>query len=366
MGRRTVLDVLDTSMISSHAPGGGGGDVIEDRISSQVDGGSGCGGKLVRTFYCRNCGNELTVGVTCGDRTCPDCRRKEGRRLKARYYPFIKQVPRAKLALVTLTLRLGPGDKDLRGRVERIRRLWRKLIRQSVWRPVVGGLYVIECKWSSRYEGAWNVHIHALAEGGAVIPFKYQAGGQEKTGAEIHGPGGVLRPQALMAAWRKLSSDSFVVDMQPVRTEMGARRGALSYLLKYLTKPGNWPSRAARVAYNVALHRTRLVHTFGRWHPMHKLFRWADLLAKRVFKKSCGTCGQEDPWISEWEYHRLAWQAGVLNEPAPVRLDDNPWADDPPARRPLRPVVLVYLAELMMNWLRSLSLGQVSVPAGQS
>lgn len=354
----TGLDVLDTPMISSHS----GEDVIGEGISSQVD--KGCGGREFRSFYCRHCGNKLEVSVTCGDRTCPDCRKKEARRLKARYYPMVKQVPRAHLALVTLTLRLGPSDRDLRVRVERIRRAWRKLIRLRLWRPVVGGLYVIECKWATRYEGAWNVHIHALVEAPAVVPFRYMAGGQERTGAELHGPGGVLRPQDLMAAWRRVTNDSYVIDIQPVRADRGARRGALAYLLKYLTKAGSWPSRAARVAYNVALHRTRLVHTFGRWHPMSKAWRFAGLIIKRVFKKVCGKCGEVNPWISEFEFLRLSWSPGLPYSPPPI-LDDLPW-DAPPAKPRLGWVALRSLFAVLPDWLRALSQGQAPLPAGQS
>lgn len=314
----------------------------------------GCGGTEYRVMYCANCGHEIRIPVGCGDRTCPACRYQQFLRLRRRYLPLVSQCEVPRLALVTLTLRLDTDDAGLDEKVKRIRECWGRLIRLAAWRPVTGGLAVIECKWSSRYAGAWNVHIHALCEVGQVVrPFRFWAKGQRegfrgrvfkrekirRLGADLIGAGGrVLTPQGLSEAWRRLTGDSYVVDVQPVRKladGRGGPKGALCYILKYMTKDLGFPTQAARDAYNRAMtiqredadgrrHRAgrRVVMTFGTWHPTSKHYRFA---RRETAPTPCRECQECAGWLGPWDLVRMGQAAAAgwsvplgRDRPAPV------------------------------------------------
>lgn len=313
----------------------------------------GCGGQEYRVLYCANCGNEIRVPVSCGDRTCPDCRQVQFLRLRRRYLPKVAGCEIGRLALVTLTLRLGPDDQELAAKLQRIRRAWSKLVRLAAWRPVDGGLAVIEAKWSSRFAGVWNVHIHALCEVGQVVrPFRYWSAGQggagfggrvwkrqrqRRLGADLLGAGRVLSPQGLSDTWRRLTGDSYIVDIQPVRKlsqGRGGARGAVCYILKYLTKDMGFPSTAARAAYNEAMtirrveasgrvirSGRRIVMTFGTWHSTSKRYRFS---RTRPAPAACRECHEVAGWLCAWDLVRMAaaasdhgWTAEERAGPAP-------------------------------------------------
>ncbi len=278
----------------------------------------GCGGQ-VRSLYCANCGAVVKVSVSCGDRTCPDCRRREFLRLRRHYLPLIESLDPRRLALVTLTLRLEAGD-DLGERVQRIRRAWSKLVRLQAWQAaIIGGFSVIEVKWSSYYGGAWNVHIHALVEAGRlVVPFRFWRNIHGKRiralGADLYGEAGPpLTHQVLKTEWSRLTGGSFIVDIAPIRKLKDGRggvKGALCYILKYLVKEQTWPATGgnSRWMYNSIMKRRRIVGTFGRWHKTHKQYRFPPGPPRRVLK--CRECGASAGWISEWQLRRLGLLAG--------------------------------------------------------
>lgn len=283
----------------------------------------GCGGQ-VRTLYCRHCGAPVKVSVSCGDRTCPDCRRREFLRLRRRYLPLLESIDARRLALVTLTLRLDP-DEDLLERVQRIRQAWSKLVRVQAWaQAVVGGFHVVEVKWSSTYGGCWNVHIHALVEAGRlVVPFRFWrlVNGQRvrALGADLYGETGKpLTHQTLKTEWARLTGGSFICDIVPIRKLQDGRggvKGALCYILKYLVKEQTWPDEGgSRWLYNVAMRRRRIVGTFGRWHKTHKQYRFPVEPARRV--RPCTVCGAVAGWLSEWELRRMGLMVGESVNPA--------------------------------------------------
>lgn len=289
-------------------------DQISATTSPEGEEPQGCGGKEYRTLYCAHCGAEIRVHVTCGDRTCPDCRKSESKRLRREYLPKVRLVDQTKLALITLTLRMDLGrHDDLRRRLDRIRTAWRKLVRQKPMRVVAGGLYTIEVKWTERQ--AWNVHIHALVEvEGIVRPFRIERNGRPGWAADLEGPAGRLSPQALSDAWRKLTGDSYIVDITPVRTwvkggqNRGGARGALAYVLKYITKAGCWPGQWARDEYDRAVKGHRLINTFGTWTPHSRAYRFAELGQLERPSVACKVCGAS-VWIPDVLLWRLARRA---------------------------------------------------------
>ena len=318
-----VLDSLHDNFTLLPGAGPAAGDLPEPAGAGLPKWRPGCGGQ-VRTLYCRHCGNPVKVSVSCGDRTCPDCRRREFLRLRRRYLPLLESIDARRLALVTLTLRLDPAE-DLLDRVQRIRQAWSKLVRVQAWsQAVAGGFSVVEVKWSSTYGGAWNVHIHALVEAGRlVVPFRFWRWVKGKRvralGADLYGETGApLTHQVLKAEWSRLTGGSFICDITPIRKLKNGRggvKGALCYILKYLVKEQVWPAEGnSRWLYNAVMKRRRIVGTFGRWHKTHKQYRFPAEPARRV--RPCSVCGEAAGWMSEWELRRLGLMLGETVNPA--------------------------------------------------
>jgi len=273
---------------------------------------------------CAACGAVITTPTTCGDRTCPTCRQESGRRLRRRYLPLLQQCKTDELALITLTLLITAGPEDLYEKLERIRAAWSKLIRLAVWRPVRGGLAAIEVLPARA--GAWNVHIHAIAEAGLVVrPFSYyDKAGRKREGADILGAGQTMRPQDVSAAWHRLTGDSYIVDIRRVKelpNGRGGARGALAYVLKYLVKPQEWAGFEARAAYNRVMHGRRLILTFGQWHPTHKRCRWR--VIRKVPARPCRECGQVAGWLSVFGLWALSDRAQPYRGPPVPLVVDN-------------------------------------------
>lgn len=294
------VSVLDTHSISSHE--------VPVELSEVPEWQRGCGRINYVTLYCAHCGHEHKAEIGCGNRACPDCRAVEAKRLKAKYMPLIEQVPVEKMALVTLTLLITSSD-GLREKVDRIRGLWRKLIRQKAFRPVAGGLYVIEVKRAAKVPGGWNVHIHAMAEAKGFL--RHWKDGNGRLKADILGQGAALTMQRLSAAWKGLTGDSAIVDITPFKLNMGGSRGALNYVLKYMTKSDalNLQSLEDRFEYNRSVKGVRLINTFGSWSPTSKNYRFID--DREGYSFICPECGQNAGyWISEFDLRKKLLQFG--------------------------------------------------------
>ncbi len=138
----------------------------------------------------------------CGNRLCPTCCRRRGRKVQEQAEACLKARHVARPRLMTLTLanedRLGPA----------VRRIWRcmkRLKQRAIWRKnVKGSLIAIEIKHS---ETGWHPHIHILYEGNFIDQAK------------------------LSKQWHQITGNSFIVDVR------AADPGAIRYVTKYLTKP---------------------------------------------------------------------------------------------------------------------------------
>ena len=273
-----------------------------------------CDGNEFVTIYCGDCGHKITYPVSCGFRTCPNCRRKAFFRLSQKYLPKLDQIDIEKLALVTLTLRID-ADRTLKQQLDRVRDSFGDLRRRLVWADTVsGGLYAIESKWSQKYD-AWNVHIHALVEAKAYRkPFKATCSACGGDGcqkcddegwywqADIIGGGSKLSPQELDEVWQDITTDSHITNIMPVMSEKGGKRGAINYILKYLCKRAQVGARAHE--YNNAYHGRRVIHPFGTWHSCHNDYRFEEIEQTKQ-RLECPECGQVGFWISEFELIRL-------------------------------------------------------------
>ncbi|MBS3898760.1 MAG: protein rep, partial [Dethiobacter sp.] len=294
--------VLDNSRITSHRPQIQA-DVIE-RAHILWD----CAGTNTITLYCLDNGHPRTVQLQCASRVCITCRPIAHKKLLARWMPRMQQLDASKLVLITLTRKTTPGYA-LRERIIETRKACAKLLRQqAVAACLQGGIYTVEVKPSLRGEG-WNVHIHLLAE---ITTGAYRRAWASKSAkhdrCDIYAPGGhKLSVQSLAIAWGKLTGDSYIVDISPVRH--GDKNQAMYYVAKYMAKPPQSldPDKApdAVLLYNAATRGLRLVQGWGTWHDTHTHYRFAKE-PKRNPRVACEYCGCTS-WISEYTLRRYPY-----------------------------------------------------------
>lgn len=315
-----------------------------------------CAGDTYMMVYCADCGHSRKVLMSCGDRACPECRKREYKRLMAKYRPCMDMLDHKKLVLITLTTRVQEGEKGaetLRQKIFKIKDCWKKLIRRDVFKGhVQGGFYTVEPKISVYYDG-WNVHIHALCEivQGARLHVWRAFNVKKKRWedkADIISKFGKLTIQLLKDEWFDLTGDSHRVDITPVRIKSKGEGvlkdgavGALSYILKYLKKAadvGNFvdeynravKGRKARVVDGeiIAPGQTglRLMDAFGTWYPNSKGYRFAnvDMTKPKVF---CDACGHEG-WLSELEFFRLRKVAYMQGDEVKYRSKVKPIVEE--------------------------------------
>lgn len=210
------------------------------------------------TLYCANCGEKRVIPLRCGRRSCPVCRKGLYFRLLREYLERARSMRDPKLLTLTTVAR----EELASGIVRTLRQCFQRLLHRKYFRDRIrGGLYVIELKCTGR---GWNVHIHAL------IDALY------------------LDQAAISTAWRKITGDSYVVDIR----RASSPRGGLKYILKYLFKA---PSlNGQEDTYDEVLKGARLVQAFGAFYRA------------KVDKPLlvCPRCRQSG-WISEFEAKRL-------------------------------------------------------------
>jgi hypothetical protein len=175
------------------------------------------------------------VADCCRDRWCVPCARERARRITSQLVGHVADHPHR---FVTLTLKARP--EALATSLVRIRTGFARLLRLKQWRAcVTGGCAVVELKYRPA-AGTWHVHLHALVQGKFL-------------------------PQRLLSAlWRKVTGDSFIVDVRFVRNPTAA----VSYVAKYMTKPVESDvlrnARALGEAVE-ALRGKRLIQTWGSY-----------------------------------------------------------------------------------------------------
>jgi len=113
----------------------------------------------IRTFYCSHCGYPLRIKMSCGDRTCPTCRRKWYGYHYGALKKYISSWP--KVYFLTLTLKNTPDKEISRWHVQRLREAFSKL-RYRLRPSIKDGYYVIQMTNSG---AGWHLHLHALFNG---------------------------------------------------------------------------------------------------------------------------------------------------------------------------------------------------------
>jgi len=174
----------------------------------------------------------------CHDRWCPVCGRERSRVISGN---ILARLGRDPARFVTLTL--AARDVPLTDTIDRLYRSFARLRLTRLWRDTVtGGVAMCELK-RSRDGLHWHVHLHAIVQGAYL-------------------------PQPLLSrAWRRITGDSYIVDVRLIRNPDQAAQ----YVTKYASKPLD-PSvtRAPDLLLDAirALKGRRLCLTYGAWRGL--------------------------------------------------------------------------------------------------
>jgi hypothetical protein len=190
-------------------------------------------------FIYRNDGTgELAErGNHCQDRLCMVC----GRARSARIADALEErIADMHPIFLTLTVRGGVGKK-LASQLEILLEGFKRLRRMPIWSAVVGGVAMLEVKWSTHGGGHWHPHLHCLLDS------RYMEQGQ------------------LVQAWSACTGGSTSVDIRRVDN----RDQALRYVSKYASKPmcSSFTDKVWKIQEAMsALKGRRLVTLFGDWY----------------------------------------------------------------------------------------------------
>lgn len=178
------------------------------------------------TVICGGCLWQKRVFLSCGDRTCPVCRKN----FFGRHFELIARALRDKGPLISLTLTKKNIFSDrLRGEIRKLRSDFKRLSKELGYS---GGVYIIHI--TNKGHG-WHIHLHCLVQG----PWHSQA--------------------EISKRWERLSGAKIVWVR---RVEQAGLKKALRYLLSEMIKKPAIEPGAVEV-YNRELRGVRLVQGFG-------------------------------------------------------------------------------------------------------
>ncbi len=122
--------------------------------------------------------------------------------------------------------------------MRKLRSDFRKLGKNKIWDPDSRGVYCLEIGEIDDL-GCCNLHIHVLMDSGYIEQKK------------------------LSEAWKRITKDSYVVDIRPAKRISRDHRALLRYMTKYMVKlPKDMLEWKAKL-YNQTFHGTRLIQVFG-------------------------------------------------------------------------------------------------------
>ena len=177
---------------------------------------------------------------TCNIRICPHCASLQGDRVYRKYADAIKVLarhgkPGHSLYFLTATLRVN-ADEELGKRLRRLKDNFTKLLRRFYKSPGCFGLYVTEIGSSNGM-----AHVHAVVQGPRVSADR------------------------LKNAWREITGDSYIVDIEPVVFEREKTlEKAVRYILKYVGKVPEMDTAEEYVDYLEAIDGTRRLDVWGK------------------------------------------------------------------------------------------------------
>jgi len=214
-------------------------------------------GELVTKYKCENCGHiEYVNRSSCNLRICKRCSRKLYKKLWKKYVDTIKLMKRPKL----LTLTFGFTPMLYPEVISEFRKMFSKLRKR--FKTIKGGIYVFEVKRSPRKVECIEVHIHALIDS-VYIPQK-----------------------EISEAWFEISG-RFIVD---IRKAYSCKKG-LGYILKYVSKPPEFPLARDYASYEFMFNKRRRVQGFGSCYNVKT--------SLVIMEITCSFCGSKMLKIEE-------------------------------------------------------------------
>lgn len=171
----------------------------------------------------------------CHDRWCLPCGAARGRTI-ARNLATIAKDQRIRFVTLTLHHRDQPLDLSLK----QLGKYFSRLRRTKFWKSVVtAGAAFLEVKRSPTTHG-WHPHLHIVVTGKYI-------------------------PHAMLKAiWHRITGDSYIVDIRPVRSH----EQLIRYVTKYVSKPLDnsiFESPETTEQAIRAMHGKRTCTTFGAW-----------------------------------------------------------------------------------------------------
>lgn len=193
------------------------------------------------TLSCLNCGSEYLLHLSCPDKLCPECRGKRVITLRDKLLQIINIVnPKEEnLYHITLTIRHN-SNQTLTQSVKRIQEYMGKLRRRDIWGQYVsGGCYSYGFTIT---ENGWNVHIHSLVSA-ENIPTDWE--------------------NSLREDWKKISKDSFIIDVDEVKNMSKMRQEICKYPFEQIASENFSEENKAEI--NQVLLNKNLFVRFGDW-----------------------------------------------------------------------------------------------------
>lgn len=186
-------------------------------------------------------GNVWTSLARCGSRLCMFCAQARSARIRDLIVDLMR--PMVHPCFITLTIK--SADSPLRDQLRDLHKYFDRLRRTKLWKSkVAGGVAVMEMTRNVD-TGLWHPHAHVIADA-KFIPIK-----------------------PLCREWKRITGDSYIVDIRDVDD----RHHAARELAKYVGKPqhiGTLDPNTIR-HYASAIYRDHLLITFGnsykRAHP---------------------------------------------------------------------------------------------------
>lgn len=214
-----------------------------------------CGGSCIVEYSATKQKYRLSANY-CHDRHCEPCARAKANKIAANLEKRLLDKTSLKYRFVTLTLR--HSKTPLRAQIDRLYNCFKKLRAGKFWKSAVaGGCFVLEVKLNKN--GEWHPHLHVIAEANWIAQ------------------------DGLKAEWKRVTEDSFLVDVRLI----GKAKDAAHYVVKYVTKsvnPSVWDDADKASEWIIASKGVRTCATFGSWRGL-KLTKSDD--APKDWKRIC-------------------------------------------------------------------------------
>lgn len=175
---------------------------------------------------------------TCKCRHCEPCMRQRANRMAANLKERLAREATGNYRFITLTLKHSTAP--LGQQIKRIYKCFRKLRGSKLWKcSQNGGCHVLEVKWQAKTK-RWHVHLHIISDGCYI------------------------QKSDLVANWKKITGDSFIVDIRQLKSG----KDAAHYVAKYVSKGTSsevWADLNASQEWVTATKGVRICATWGSW-----------------------------------------------------------------------------------------------------